>query len=238
MYYHCAAHRLNLAVVSACKIQAFKNAESYLGEIAIFFNFSAKRQRLLEKAIEACDSTTKAKKLKDACRTRGVQRIDSYAVFLDLLPALHLCLKAMVNPHLHEELGINWSWDGETITKANGFLFQLQSSSFLVSFQILVQLLQILRELTIKLQMKAVDVVQAYKLSSRHSLKKQAKLANSSMEINLSSLHHGFLLAKCTVAILHHPHLKNITEFACMMSFSRMFLPSSRKGLLTIHLLV
>ena len=102
MYYHCAAHRLNLAVVSACKIQAFKNVESYLGEIARFFNFSAKRQRLLEKAIEACDSTTKAKKLKDACSTRWVQRIDSYAVFLDLLPALHLCLKAMVNPHLHE----------------------------------------------------------------------------------------------------------------------------------------
>ena len=29
MYYHCAAHRLNLAIVSACRIQAFKNAESY-----------------------------------------------------------------------------------------------------------------------------------------------------------------------------------------------------------------
>lgn len=28
MYYHCAAHRLNLAIVSACSIQAFKNAES------------------------------------------------------------------------------------------------------------------------------------------------------------------------------------------------------------------
>ena len=70
----------------------------------------------------------------------------------------------MVHPHLHEELGRDWSWDGKTITKANGFLFQLQSPSFLVSFQILVQVLQILKELTIKLQMKAVDVVQAYKM--------------------------------------------------------------------------
>lgn len=164
MYYHCAAHRLNLSVVSACKIQAFKNAESYIGEIARFFNFSAKRQRLLDKAIEACDSTPRAKKLKDACRTRWVERIDSYAVFLELLPALHMCLQAMVDPHLHDDLGTDWSWDGETITKANGFLFQLQSSSFLVSFQVLVQVLQILRELTIKLQMKAVDVVQAYRM--------------------------------------------------------------------------
>lgn len=32
-YHHCAAHRLNLAIVSACKIAAFKNTESYIGEI-------------------------------------------------------------------------------------------------------------------------------------------------------------------------------------------------------------
>ena len=42
MYFHCAAHHLNLSVVSACKIQAFKNAESYVGEIARFFSFSAR----------------------------------------------------------------------------------------------------------------------------------------------------------------------------------------------------
>ena len=164
LYYHCAAHRLNLSVVSACRIQAFKNAESYIGEIARFFNYSAKRQRLLDASIGACDSTPNAKKLKDACRTRWIERIDSYAVFLELLPAVYLCLEAMVHPYLHQELGTNWSWDGETITKANGFLYQLQSPLFLVSFQILVQVLHILRELTVKLQLKATDVVSAYKL--------------------------------------------------------------------------
>lgn len=40
IYIHCAAHRLNL---SACKIQVFRNCESYIGEIARFFKFSAKR---------------------------------------------------------------------------------------------------------------------------------------------------------------------------------------------------
>ena len=152
--------------MSACNIQAFKNAESYVGEIARFFSFSAKRQRLLDVAIDSCDSTPKAKKLKDACRTRWVQRIDSYAVFLELLPALHTCLEAMVHPISHAELGTNWSWDGETITKANGFLFQLQSSTFLVAFQILIQVLHILRELTMKLQMQPIDVVYAYKMVS------------------------------------------------------------------------
>lgn len=37
VYFHCASHRLNLAIVSACSISAFKNVESYVGEIAIFF---------------------------------------------------------------------------------------------------------------------------------------------------------------------------------------------------------
>ena len=93
MYYHCAAHRLNLSVVSACSIQTFKNAESYIGEIARFFNYSAKRHRLLDASIEVCHSSSNAKKLKDACRTRCVERIDSYA---ELLQAVHLCLEATV----------------------------------------------------------------------------------------------------------------------------------------------
>lgn len=81
LYFHCAAHRLNLAVVSSCPIQAFKNVESCVGEMARFFKYSPKRQRLLDKAIDLCycnSSSQKAKKLKDACRTRWVERIESY----------------------------------------------------------------------------------------------------------------------------------------------------------------
>ena len=36
-YVDCASHQLNLAVDSACKIQAFKSTESTIGEIACFF---------------------------------------------------------------------------------------------------------------------------------------------------------------------------------------------------------
>ena len=92
-----------------------------------------------------------------------MERVDSYSVFLELLPALHKCLQAMVNPCAHADLGTDWSWDGETITKANGFLFQLESPTFLVSFQILIQLFQIIRDVTVNLQRKAADVVYAYK---------------------------------------------------------------------------
>ena len=70
----------------------------------------------------------------------------------------------MVHPASHPELGTDWSWDGETITKASGFHTQLQSSTFLYAIQTLLQVLQALRELTVKLQMQAIDVVCVYKL--------------------------------------------------------------------------
>ncbi len=111
---------------------------------------------LLDSSIEACDSTPKAKKLKDS------RWINSYTVFLELLPALHLCLEAMVHPELHPDFGTGWNWDGETISKAKGFLFQLQSPLFLISLQILLQVFQLLKEPTIKLQSRAVS---AYKQS-------------------------------------------------------------------------
>lgn len=82
VYTHCAAHRLNLAIVSACKIQAFKNCESCIGEIARYFKFSAKRQRLLDKAIDILIPTASAKKLKDACKTRWIQHIDACIYYL------------------------------------------------------------------------------------------------------------------------------------------------------------
>ena len=116
LYFHCAAHHLNSAVVSACKVQSFKNVESYVGGIARFFSYSPKRQQVLDKAIEVCTSGAKARKLKDACRTRWVYRIDSYVVFLELLPAVHTVLHAIVHPNMHQELGSDWNWDGESIT--------------------------------------------------------------------------------------------------------------------------
>ena len=78
-------------------------------EIARFF-------QLLEKAIDKVDPTPRAMKLKDVCRTRWVERIEAYATFLELLVPLQLSLEAMVHPTLHSDLGMDWSWDGETIT--------------------------------------------------------------------------------------------------------------------------
>jgi len=158
LYTHCTAHQLNLAVVTACSIQFFKNAESFIGEMARFFKFSAKQQALLDKAMDATISKPKTKKLKDARCIYWIQQIDSYIVFLELIPSVHKTLQAMTSPTNFTDLG-DWNWDGKTVTKANGFLYQLESSFFLVSFIILLEILSNLRELTCKHQMRAVDVL-------------------------------------------------------------------------------
>jgi hypothetical protein len=161
LYVHCAAHKLNLAIVSGCKIRLFRSTEGTIGEIARFFNFSPKRQHLLEEAISHVNPSSHVKKLKDACRTRWIERIDSYSVFLQLLPSLHAALRAIVSPS--PQLGTNWNWDSDTLTKANGFLYQLESSQFLICFKVLLEVLSNLRGLTTKLQMQAIDVLYAYR---------------------------------------------------------------------------
>lgn len=87
---------------------------------------------MLDKAVESLETSSKAKKLKDVCRTRWVHRIDSYIVFEELLPAVHKTLSAMVCPDPYPELGTDWGWDGDSITKAHGFLYQLESPTFLI----------------------------------------------------------------------------------------------------------
>ena len=126
------------------------------------FSSSTKRQRMLDQTVELLCPAEKSKKLKDACRTRWIQRIDSYAVFLELLPAVVIALCAMVFPSQFENLCCDWDWDGETITKASGFLHHTESASYLVAFKILLEVLANLRGLTLKLQMQAGDVFYAY----------------------------------------------------------------------------
>ena len=194
---------------------------------------------MLEKAVDELESTSRATKLKDECRTRWVERIDAYATFLDLLTPLHATLQAMVHPTSHSNLGVDWSWDGETITRANGFLFQLQSSSFLVSLHLLVQVFQVLKELMVKLQSVAIDVVQAYSMVesvvtvlkdmrresesefTSNSLR-QLHCVRSSMVMTSNSQGLVLLVDRHIVTTHHHQVRRPTIESLSMMSSSHM----------------
>ncbi|XP_057290939.1 52 kDa repressor of the inhibitor of the protein kinase-like [Hydractinia symbiolongicarpus] len=68
---------------------------SKIKEISYFFNFSQKRQQLLEKnVIQYCPNSDKSK-LKDVCRTRWIERIDGMEVFQELYVAIYVTLDDM-----------------------------------------------------------------------------------------------------------------------------------------------
>jgi len=66
-----------------------------LQEYWVIHNYSVKRQRALDKAIEVCTMGAKARKLEYACRTQWAYWIDSCVVFLELLFAVHTVVDAI-----------------------------------------------------------------------------------------------------------------------------------------------
>lgn len=159
LYTHCQSHQLNLCVVKACSISQIRNANGVISEIAKFFNYSPKRQRFFEHVIDTVLPQEKRVKLKDLCRTRWVQRIDSYLIFYDLYLAVIKTMESISS--CSSEYG-DWCWDSETLTKADGFLHQVTSFEFLISFSITMRIFSTIRSLTVNLQKKTHDILAAY----------------------------------------------------------------------------
>lgn len=128
-----------------------------------------------------------------------MQRIDSYLIFYDLYLAV---IKAMESISMcNSEYG-EWSWDSETLTKANGFRHQVSSFEFLVSFNITMRIFSSLRSLTVNLQKKTHDILAAYEHVSDVQLEMELLKINCEeefmfglMKLNPLLLVSTFLLA-------------------------------------------
>ena len=163
-YVHCNCHILNLVIVKACSIQSVRNMAGTITETANFFNFSAKRQRFLESVISLDASSQQRKvKLKDLCRTRWIQRHEAYETFFELLPSFVKVLETIVYGS-GEEGSLDWSWDADTKTKANGLLHAICSFEFIVTILCVLKILTVIKPISIKLQKKTNDIVQAYSM--------------------------------------------------------------------------
>ena len=84
LYLHCASHSLNLAVVKSLDERSIRNMIGVVKRVSILFAAHPKRQRKLEETIERAQPGSAAKKLKDLCRTRWVERIDAFDRFKKL----------------------------------------------------------------------------------------------------------------------------------------------------------
>ena len=116
-YTHCSAHQLNLCVASGCSIPQIRSESGTISEISKFFNNSPKRQHFVEMIIDSKSNSSDKAKLKDTCRTRWIEQIDTIATFFELYPFVVQTMQAMSTRSSPE-----WGWNGETATKASGFL--------------------------------------------------------------------------------------------------------------------
>ena len=163
-YVHCNCHILNLAVVKACSLAPIRNMAGSVSETAKFFNYSPKRQRLLEKVIEVTQPDAKKEILHDLCRTRWIERHHAYEVFTELFPSVISTLDVMLHEAAHQEEYGDWNWDRESLTTANGLYLALTSFDFLMALTVTSNALASIRPLSVKLQRKSLDIIKAYSL--------------------------------------------------------------------------
>lgn len=156
IYVHCNSHVLNLCIVQACSLPSIRNMNLAVTETHYFFDNSFKRQIFFEKII---DKETKVVKVKDLCRTRWIYRHEAYETFYVLYKYLVATMKAITTNDL--TFG-KMDWDGKTVVAANGLLSMYKSFSFILSFVVTMNIMAIIKSLSIKLQCRTNDIVYAY----------------------------------------------------------------------------
>ena len=120
------------------------------------FNYSPKRQLCLEKWItDTLPTEEKRRKLKELCKTRWIERYDSYEVFIDLFVPIACCLEDIANLS-------NAEWNGETRSEALSFLLALSQFSLIFTLMMVHTILASTRGLSIKLQARYMDIVCAH----------------------------------------------------------------------------
>ena len=95
MYTHCASHRLNLCVTSACQVQVVTNIMQNATKIGNFFHI-AKGKALLQKMVKLYLPANHHFTLLDVCRTRWIRQIDRLDRFLEMCATIAAGLEIMV----------------------------------------------------------------------------------------------------------------------------------------------
>ena len=126
IYTHCMAHRLNLSVVSACKMQNVRNMFDTIGEVTRSFEYSPKKEALLVQKVKDVCPESRRHKLLDVCKTRWIQRIDGLEVFLELYEAIVTMLETI-------KANADRSWNADSMKKAVSHYHAIANSDFVVT---------------------------------------------------------------------------------------------------------
>ena len=166
-YIHCHSHVLNLAIASSSKLQDIRNIIGVINEEFLFFDYySPKRQLLFIDVLKVYIPNARHENAFRPLKNKKGGTPYILDTFLELYEIVVYCLGAIVNIAEYPELAqtIEWSWDAETTTKANGIFTLLQSFKTVLTFVILNNTLDYVKSLASKLQQRDMDIYLALKM--------------------------------------------------------------------------
>ena len=153
LYFHCASHQLNLAVMKSAELISVKNLMGTCKIPHDFFYVHLKRQQKLEDAIDKYLPQCKQTKIKNLSHTRYIARLET----LDTLCYLHLaaveCMEIILNNSA--------SWSAESVADAKSLLSAITSPEFLAALIITNLIFSYTANITRSLQSQSGDIVEA-----------------------------------------------------------------------------
>ena len=87
-YQGCCLHSFNLVICSSSQITSMKNLIDHCHQAHLFFRKSPKKQRFFEHVIKCLCPESKRSKINGFCKTRWVERHNTYSSIFELYPYL------------------------------------------------------------------------------------------------------------------------------------------------------
>ena len=165
LYFHCTVHALNLSTSRINSVECIRNTLGTMETIIVFVTDGAKRESLFKTVQE--ENNSSKHKLKKICHTRFVERHVAVERFCNEIGSITEALQTMTH----------WE-DRKSSSTANNLMTAIQKPDFIVGLAIVKHISLILRPLSIQLQEKGADLMQA--LSMISSVKKILKDARES----------------------------------------------------------
>ena len=159
-YHYCCSHDLNLVLCKSCELKEVHLMLDSLKQLGIFFKYSPKRTRRLERAVKdvnngkPADQQIGPSKFKLFCETRWTEKHSTLNVFDEMYEAIIICLEAISITETN--------WDTKAVTDAYGLLKRIKDPMFIVCFQVVHHFFGYIKGLSKKLQGSALDVLQGY----------------------------------------------------------------------------
>ena len=122
----------------------------------IFLRIVPKDRVFLESVV---NGETTSVKVKDLCRTRWIYRHEAYENFFMLFKHLVSVMTAIIE---RDDTYGQMNWDSKTVVEANGLLKMYTTFQFIFTFVATMNVMSVIKPISIKLQKRSIDIVGAY----------------------------------------------------------------------------